>query len=457
MSSGEKTVSERAELSTSVKSMDDLPKSKSGESQTKLNKTDLLTSGDDEHVARWVADLEQHLPMDVESVSSSKKHRDSYTVRSCVSPSSTTSKKYCDSVVKARLAAEELIAERELARQKIQEAADRADRAKRRAEERARIDTQRAREQAERAWEQAEENAQRVREEAEEERLRIEEEARMHIEEREKAWKLATVEAEFWERESSCSSHRSFPTGTKRNHGYVCFDRSCCDETQLQPERGLSLHRNKCDVKFRRDGNNERAFQYTHEVGNHRGTYQQHANLYPRRGDIDYLGVGERFLPRPVITKLDGNPMNYKTFIRQFEVHIAQKTRTDELRLFLLQHCEPAVRDKIERFTSVNPCEWYRMAQNELFYEYSQPHVIAQRCKQELKALSDVSPNDSDSLMKLSVLMNKWCTSLEGVANMSSVDTMDVMISIVKKLSIPLRLKWVDWSLRNLCGFDNVC
>jgi len=154
--------------------MDDLPKSKSGESQTKLNKIDLPTSGDDGHVARWVADLEQHLPTDVESVSSSKKHRDSYTVRSCASRSSATSKKYRDSVVKARLAAVELNAERGLARQKIQEAADRA---KRRAEERTRINAQRAREQAE-------ENAQRAREEAEEERLRVEEEARMRIEER---------------------------------------------------------------------------------------------------------------------------------------------------------------------------------------------------------------------------------------------------------------------------------
>jgi len=43
ISSGEKTASERAELSTSVKPVDDLPKSKSGESQTKLNKTDLAT------------------------------------------------------------------------------------------------------------------------------------------------------------------------------------------------------------------------------------------------------------------------------------------------------------------------------------------------------------------------------------------------------------------------------
>ena len=194
------------------------------------------------------------------------------------------------------------------------------------------------------------------------------------------------------------------------------------------------MPRNKCDVNFRRDGNNERALQYTPEVGNHRGTFQQRADLYPRRDDIDYPDVGERFLPKPVITKFDGNPMNYKTCMRQFEAHIAQKTRTDELRLlFLLQHCKPAVRDKIERFTSVNPCDGYRMAQNELFCEYGQPHVIAQRCEQELKALADVRFHDSNSLMKLSVLMNKCCASLEDVANTSSVDTMNVMIQIVKK------------------------
>ena len=167
------------------------------------------------------------------------------------------------------------------------------------------------------------------------------------------------------------------------------------------------MPRNKCDVNSRRDGNdlnryNERGFRNTPEVGNHCGTYQQRADLYPCRGDIDYSDVGERFLPRPVMTKFDGNLMNYKTLMRQFEAHIAQRTRTVELRLFLLKHCVPAVRDKIERYMSVNPCDGYRMAQNELFYEYVQPHVIAQRCEQELKALADVRPHDSDSLMKLS-------------------------------------------------------
>jgi len=77
----------------------------------------------------------------------------------------------------------------------------------------------------------------------------------------------------------------------------------------------------------------------TPEIGNHHGTFQQRADLYPHRGDLDYPDVGERFLPGPVITKFDRNPMNYKTFMRQFEAHITQTTGTDELcLLFLLQH-----------------------------------------------------------------------------------------------------------------------
>jgi len=54
----------------------------------------------------------------------------------------------------------------------------------------------------------------------------------------------------------------------------------------------------------------------------------------------------------------------------QFEAHTTQKTRTDEPHLFILQHREPAVRDKIERLDSVNPCDGRRLAQNELHYEY---------------------------------------------------------------------------------------
>jgi len=61
------------------------------------------------------------------------------------------------------------------------------------------------------------------------------------------------------------------------------------------------LARNKCDVNSRRDGNdlnryNGQGFEYTPEVGNHHGTFQQRADPYPRRGDIDYPDVGERFL-----------------------------------------------------------------------------------------------------------------------------------------------------------------
>jgi len=100
-----------------------------------------------------------------------------------------------------------------------------------------------------------------------------------------------------------------------------------------------------------------------------------------------------------VITKFDGNPMNFWTFKRQFEAYIVKKTQSDEMcLLFLLQHCEPRVRQRIEHFTSKDPSDRYR---NTLFHECGQPHLIAQCCEQQLKEVADVRADDPDGLLKL--------------------------------------------------------
>jgi len=103
--------------------------------------------------------------------------------------------------------------------------------------------------------------------------------------------------------------------------------------------------------------------------------------------------------------------MNFRTFEWQFEAYIVKKTQSDEMRLlFLLQHCEPRVRQRIENFTSKDPSNGYRLAWNTLFHEYGQPHVIAQCCEQQLKEVADVRANDPGGLLKLSVLMDKCRT-----------------------------------------------
>jgi len=111
--------------------------------------------------------------------------------------------------------------------------------------------------------------------------------------------------------------------------------------------------------------------------------------------------------------------------------------------LFLLQHCKPDVRENIERFTYKDPTKGYRLAWQTLFVRNGQPHVIAQWCEQQLKKAPDVKPHDPKSLTKLSVLMDKCLTYMQGIVCVSRVDSMEVMLAVLKKLPASLQEKRV--------------
>ncbi|XP_078490965.1 uncharacterized protein LOC144747081 [Ciona intestinalis] len=157
--------------------------------------------------------------------------------------------------------------------------------------------------------------------------------------------------------------------------------------------------------------------------------------------------VGERFLPRPVIDKFDGNPMNYWTFVRQFETHINRKTEGNDLKLvYLLQHCDPHVRAKISHLTSKPPDVGYRSAWGLLYEEYGQPHEIARYCEEHLKNAPRANEHDPVGLKNLSVLMDRCCTSLQDLKQSSSIDSMEIMLNVIAKLPPTLREEWVKRS-----------
>jgi len=139
--------------------------------------------------------------------------------------------------------------------------------------------------------------------------------------------------------------------------------------------------------------------------------------------------------------------MSYQSIVLRFTAYIPKKTQTDDMRLlFLLQYCKPDVRENIERFTFKDPTDGYRLAWQTLFERYGQPHVIAQCCEQHLKKAPDVKQHDPESLTKLPVLMDKCLTSMQGIGCVSSVDSMKVMLAVLKKLPVSLQEKWVEKS-----------
>jgi len=86
-----------------------------------------------------------------------------------------------------------------------------------------------------------------------------------------------------------------------------------------------------------------------------------------------------------------------------------------------------------------DPTEGDRLAWQTLFERYGQPHIIAQYCEQHLKRAPEVQSHDPESLTNLSVLMDKCFTPMQGIGRVSSVDSIEVMLTVHKKLSVSCR------------------
>ena len=91
----------------------------------------------------------------------------------------------------------------------------------------------------------------------------------------------------------------------------------------------------------------------------HPGSYEQLAQpigyspYFPQYQPVQNLYRDEFLLPRPQIPKFDGNPLNFMTFKNNFVKHIVPKVADRKMLLcYLLQHCEPKIRDKIQHFSN---------------------------------------------------------------------------------------------------------
>nr|CAB3263156.1 uncharacterized protein LOC104265735 [Phallusia mammillata] len=397
----------------------------------------------DERVQQWFATLEKgkspmpepshNVPDDRLSIRSSRNSTTS-SIRSEIRRSRVKVKiarlAHDQEVANQRRASEEA----ERLRRDAEDKARRIREAARRAAEEEIAKVQRAAEEAQRA---AEEEVAKMKMEAD----RIEENARRNAQDRRCQLQLAEVEAQAWEEESTCESLQNsqlhlMNSGSTQRPIPVTEDKQYTAASphifsKLPHDNKHSLERDKPFVGFPKPSH-EQPSQFVRELA------------LPRPVDHDYPEVGERFLPRPVVKKFDGDPMNYWSFVRQFDVYIAKKSRSDDMRLlFLQQHCEPHICEKLERFNAKDPSEGYKLAWQTLHEEYGQPHVIAQRCEQHLKASPVVETHDPDGLMKLSVLLDKCCTALHDIRYASSVDSMEIMLTVARKLPVPLRDEWI--------------
>ena len=197
-----------------------------------------------------------------------------------------------------------------------------------------------------------------------------------------------------------------------------------------------------------------RGYSTAEETGRYRlfanPPYDGTASLRQSAPETSHAEASERFLPKPSIEQFDGDPLDYWAFVNRFKVHIADRIISGDLKLvYLLQHCSKKVYDRIKHYAGgPDKQQCYRMVWQELYDRYGQPHIIGRCCEQRLLELPKVGPYDGESLENMAILMKRCLASLKEFSESTTMNTVGFISSLVEKLPIELRRKWVSEALK---------
>ena len=164
------------------------------------------------------------------------------------------------------------------------------------------------------------------------------------------------------------------------------------------------------------------------------------------------MEVSERFLSKLSIDPFVGDLLNYWAFVSRYEVHIAGRVNSPDLRLaYLLQHCNKLVHDKVKHHAcESNKQLAYESVWKELYQCHGQPHIISRCCQERLVSIGKIMQADVEGLEKLAVLAKLCLTSLNKTLGPTAIDLVGFIASIANKLLNDFRRQWVSKSVKVL-------
>jgi len=150
-------------------------------------------------------------------------------------------------------------------------------------------------------------------------------------------------------------------------------------------------------------------------------------------------------LPKPELLTFSGNPSDYCKFISNFETNLESRVRDDRLRLsYLIQFCEGDARKSIEDCVVLPSDQGFARAKAILASRYGKPHLIARSHVDRLVNGGPIKSNDVQSLMNLSLDMEKCQITLSQIGFVSDIDNTENLRKIVRRLPMHLRSKWAE-------------
>ena len=150
-------------------------------------------------------------------------------------------------------------------------------------------------------------------------------------------------------------------------------------------------------------------------------------------------------LPKPDISKFDGNPLDYWNFVRCFDNGIAKNASDDGERLsYLLQYCTGAGRDAIKSCLALDSAVGCQTARTLLEERFGHPYKIAAAHLNRITRGAPLKPYDQRGLLTFADQLRDCQNVLESIGYMDEINSADNLRNVIERLPFHLKVKWLE-------------
>ena len=166
--------------------------------------------------------------------------------------------------------------------------------------------------------------------------------------------------------------------------------------------------------------------------------------LERQQNTMDEVVRGLRMPQREYIT-FYGEPRDFPLFMRNFEVNVESKEKSDADRLnYLIQYCKGKARQAIEHCIIMPPNEGYQRAKEILRRSFGRNHIVTQAFLDKVITGPPIKAHEADKLSQLARDMETCLMGSTQLGNEAHINSIDTLGKIVGRLPIHLRSKWAE-------------
>ena len=187
---------------------------------------------------------------------------------------------------------------------------------------------------------------------------------------------------------------------------------------------------------------------------NSRDDFQQEAMVLHRQQTalqvqqnriVELLAVNQNKskLPQPRVPIFDGNPVDYRSFVRAFESLIESRTQSSTERLYYLeQYTAGDVKELIRSCHHSPPDEGYEEARRLLKRKFGDEYRIASAYESKALGWPPTKPEDGSALSKFAIFLSSCKNALASSQYASKFDQPGNIQKLIFKLPFRMRERW---------------